>query len=43
MDADLLDNGADTRAAVALLTRSIQIVSGGGQAGTDLRGMRAKS
>ena len=29
MDPDLITNGAETRAAVALLTRSIRIVSGG--------------
>ena len=29
MDPDLIKNGAETRAAVALLTRSIRIVSGG--------------
>ena len=29
LDPDLIENGAETRAAVALLTRSIRIVSGG--------------
>jgi hypothetical protein len=33
LDADLVNNGAETRAAVALLTRSIKIVSGGNNAG----------
>jgi cell migration-inducing and hyaluronan-binding protein len=33
LDPDLVKNGADTRAAVALLTRSIRIVSAGDKAG----------
>jgi cell migration-inducing and hyaluronan-binding protein len=33
LDPDLVKNGAETRAAVALLSRSIQIVSGGDVAG----------
>jgi cell migration-inducing and hyaluronan-binding protein len=33
MDADLINNGAETRAAVALLTRSIRIVSAGDKVG----------
>ena len=37
MDPDLITNGAETRAAVALLTRSIRIVSGGRQAGASGR------
>ena len=32
---DLVKNGAETRAAVALLSRSIKIVSGGDAAGED--------
>ena len=35
MDPDLINNGAETRAAVALLTRSIRIVSGGDGPGDD--------
>jgi hypothetical protein len=35
LDNDLVKNGAETRAAVALLTRSIQIVSAGEKAGQD--------
>jgi hypothetical protein len=35
LDDDLVKNGAETRAAVALLTRSIQIVSAGDAAGAD--------
>jgi hypothetical protein len=35
LDNDLVKNGAETRAAVALLTRSIQIVSAGEKAGED--------
>jgi hypothetical protein len=35
MDPDLVKNGAETRAAVALLTRSIRIVSGGDVAGAE--------
>src|SRR5262249_37683348 len=33
MDQDIIDSGAETRAAVALLTRSIRIISGGDTAG----------
>ena len=33
MDAGLVDNGAETRAAVALLTRSIRIISAGDKVG----------
>ena len=35
MDPDLITNGAETRAAVALLTRSIRIISGGDGPGDD--------
>jgi cell migration-inducing and hyaluronan-binding protein len=35
IDPQLVQNGAETRAAVALLTRSIQIVSGGDNAGDE--------
>jgi hypothetical protein len=35
MDPELVKNGAETRAAVALLTRSIRIVSGGDVAGAE--------
>jgi cell migration-inducing and hyaluronan-binding protein len=35
LDSDLVENGADTRAAVALLTRSIQIVSAGDNVNED--------
>jgi hypothetical protein len=35
LDPDLLESGAETRAAVALLTRSIQIVSAGNVDGAD--------
>jgi hypothetical protein len=37
LDADLVANGAETRAAVALLTRSIQIVSAGDKVDEDFR------
>jgi hypothetical protein len=33
MDADLIDKGVETRAAVALLTRSIRIISAGDKVG----------
>jgi hypothetical protein len=35
LDSDLVENGAETRAAVALLTRSIQIVSAGDHVNED--------
>jgi cell migration-inducing and hyaluronan-binding protein len=37
LDPDLVKSGAETRAAVALLTRSIQIVSAGDKAGEDFK------